>query len=253
MNMTDNDSFVKPMPAWRRTAGNDRGRILAQAGARYRRTFALFLTRLAPRYRSRSRLGKGTQMRLLLCCLSVMVFSVSPAWADWTLKNDQSQLSFISIKKGDIAEVHRFDRLEGSVDKKGNVKLVIELASVDTAIPIRDERMREMLFDTKVFPRATLSGTVDANQVSKLKVGDMMVNTIQGQLSMHGKSSPVNAELVVARLAADTLLIASRKPVVLQAGDFDLLAGVEKLREVAGLSSISNAVPVNFVLTFSQN
>lgn len=229
MSNTDNGGFVKQTVAWHQILGHDRSPAVAQADGRSWRAVASFLS-----------------------WVSVLVLFAAPAWADWALNNDQSQLSFISIKKGDIAEVHRFDQLEGSVDNKGNVKLVIELASVDTAIPIRDQRMREMLFDTKVFPRATLTAKVDANKVSKLAVGDMMVNTMEGQLSMHGQSSPVTAELVVARLGSDTLLISSRKPVVLQAGDFDLLEGVEKLREVAGLDSISKAVPVNFVLTFDQ-
>lgn len=185
-------------------------------------------------------------------CAAVIAFSAVPAWADWTLNNDRSQLSFISVKKGDIAEVHRFDQLDGTVDGEGNVKLIIQLASVDTAIPIRDERMREMLFNTNVFPSATLTAQVDAGKVSKLEVGEMMVEALEGELSLHGQTSPVTAELVVARLAPDTLLVSSRQPLVVQAGDFDLVEGVEKLREVAGLPSISKAVPVSFVLTFNQ-
>ncbi len=182
----------------------------------------------------------------------LLALFVTPAWAEWTLDNDQSQLSFISVKKGDIAEVHRFDQLDGSVDGKGNVKLVIQLASVDTAIPIRDERMREMLFNTKLFPTAILTARVDAGKVSKLKVGEMMVDALEGQLNLHGEVTPVTAELVVAKLSSDTVLVSSRKPLVLQAGDFKLVEGVEKLREVAGLPSISKAVPVSFVLTFNQ-
>ncbi|MGD8644509.1 MAG: YceI family protein [Chromatiales bacterium] len=178
--------------------------------------------------------------------------AAAPAWAEWALDNKQSQLSFISVKKGDIAEVHRFDQLEGAVDDKGNVKLIIQLASVDTAIPIRDERMREMLFNTNAFPTAVLTAKVDAAKVSKLKVGQMMVDALEGQLNLHGQVSPVTAELVIARLGPETLLVSSRRPLVLQAGDFKLVEGVEKLREVAGLPSISNAVPVSFVLTFDQ-
>ncbi len=187
----------------------------------------------------------------MLWILLLALFA-TPAWAEWTLDNDQSQLSFISVKKGDIAEVHRFDQLDGSVDGKGNVKLVIQLASVDTAIPIRDERMREMLFNTKLFPTAILTARVDAGKVSKLKVGEMMVDALEGQLNLHGEVTPVTAELVVAKLSSDTVLVSSRKPLVLQAGDFKLVEGVEKLREVAGLPSISKAVPVSFVLTFNQ-
>ena len=40
--------------------------------------------------------------------------------------------------------------------------------------------------------------------------------------------------------------------VVVQAGDYALATAVEKLREIAGLPSISTAVPVTFALEFSQ-
>jgi hypothetical protein len=113
--------------------------------------------------------------------------------------------------------------------------------------------MQEMLFNTGLFPTAGLTATVDADQISKLKAGQMMVSALEGELSLHGQSSPVTAELVVARLSDDTLLVTSQKPLVVQAGNFGLVEGVEKLREIAGLPSISNAVPVSFVLTFKKN
>jgi polyisoprenoid-binding protein YceI len=184
--------------------------------------------------------------------LLLLIFVVTPTWADWSLNNAQSQLSFISIKKGDIAEVHRFDQLDGSVDANGNVSLTIQLASVDTAIPIRDQRMREMLFNTNAFPRAVLTAKVDASALNQLEAGDVSTSSLEGKLSMHGQTGTVSAELAVARLGPNKLLVSSRKPVVLQAADYDFLEGVEKLREVAGLSSISKAVPVSFVLTFDK-
>ena len=181
-----------------------------------------------------------------------LLFVATPTWADWALNNGQSQLSFISIKKGDIAEVHRFDQLDGNVDTNGNVTLTIQLASVDTAIPIRDQRMREMLFNTNAFPRATLAAKVDASALDKLAPGDILTSSVEGKLDLHGQAVAVTAELAIARLGPNKLLVSSRKPLVLQAGDYELLEGVEKLREVAGLSSISKAVPVSFVLTFDK-
>jgi hypothetical protein len=44
----------------------------------------------------------------------------------------------------------------------------------------------------------------------------------------------------------------SKKPVVVNAPEFKLAEGVEALREIAGLPSISLAVPVSFVLAFDQ-
>ena len=181
-----------------------------------------------------------------------LLFVATPTWADWALNNAQSQLSFISIKKGDIAEVHRFDQLDGRVDASGNVTLNIQLASVDTAIPIRDQRMREMLFNTNAFPRATLTTKVDSSALDKLASGDIVTSTVEGKLSLHDQTGAVTAELAIARLGPSKLLVSSRKPLVVQADDYKLSEGVEKLREVAGLSSISKAVPVSFVLTFDK-
>ena len=84
-----------------------------------------------------------------LICLAVAALLLSPAtWADWTLDNAGSRLSFVSIKATNVAEVHTFDALSGSVGGDGHARVVIQLASVNTLIPIRDERMREMLFQT---------------------------------------------------------------------------------------------------------
>ena len=72
-----------------------------------------------------------------------------PVQAAWTLNGDDSTLSFISTKAVNVAEIHKFTTLSGGVDDTGNVTgISIALASVDTGIEIRDDRMREMLFDT---------------------------------------------------------------------------------------------------------
>ena len=204
---------------------------------------------------TRSNFSAATRCRRLLrtkTWILALLFVATPTWADWALNNAQSQLSFISIKKGDIAEVHRFDQLDGRVDTNGNVTLNIQLASVDTAIPIRDQRMREMLFNTNVFPRATLTAKVDSGALDKLATGDILTSSVEGKLSLHGQTGAVTAELAIARLGPNKLLVSSRKPLLLQAGDYELLEGVEKLREVAGLSTISKAVPVSFLLTFDK-
>ncbi len=60
----------------------------------------------------------------------------------------------------------------------------------------------------------------------------------------------MTAELLIARLAADRVLISTLKPIIVNASNVALAEGVEKLREIAGLPSISNAVPVTFVLQF---
>jgi hypothetical protein len=53
-----------------------------------------------------------------------------------------------------------------------------------------------------------------------------------------------------AKVNDSTVMVASSQPLIVDAAKFGMSEGVEKLREIAGLASISNAVPVTFVMTF---
>ena len=83
-------------------------------------------------------------------------------WAQWELDNEKSSVNFVSIKNDSAAEIHSFSSLVGYIGAKGNVQLGIDLNSVETLVPIRNERMREMLFEVVKFPAANITAQVDA-------------------------------------------------------------------------------------------
>ena len=173
-----------------------------------------------------------------------------PASAAWTLNSDESTLSFVSTKAINAAEVHKFRSLEGGVDESGLAIVSIDLASVDSAIELRDERMREMLFETGTYATATISAQIDMAAIGEMGPGDSGTMTVMGELDLHGEKVALTFDVVAARLAEGKLLVMSQKPVVIGAQQFRLTQGLEKLREIAGLPSISTAVPVSFVLSF---
>jgi len=170
------------------------------------------------------------------------------AFADWTLDNEQSTVSFVSVKKGTVMESHHFKTLTGHVSDAGKFSLNIDLSSVDTSIAIRDQRMNEHLFETAKFSHATISGQVPSSLLSSLKANNTTKTTLTSQLSLHGQTVPVTLVVSVTKLTDGSLLVASVKPVIIKATDFDLVKGIEKLRQLAGLPSISTTVPVSFVL-----
>ena len=47
--------------------------------------------------------------------------------------------------------------------------------------------------------------------------------------------------------------MATSEPIIVNAADFELGAGIAKLQELAGLDSISTAVPVSARLVFRQD
>ena len=186
--------------------------------------------------------------KFLLLLAATLLASV--AHADWTLDNSGSQLAFVSTKATDVAEVHTFTELSGSVGADGHARVVIQLASVDTLIPIRDERMREMLFQTELFPTATVDTRLDIARLQNMAVSTSEVLTTEILLNIGEVQLPLTTELLISRIAADRVLVATLKPVIVNAGAVALADGVESLREIAGLPSISKAVPVTFVLQF---
>ena len=185
-----------------------------------------------------------------IAALLLTISMAGAAQANWQLDNDQSHLSFVTIKATHIAEVHRFTQLRGSLNAAGQADIEIALASVETNIPIRNERMQQMLFDTDLFPSAGITATFDAEVLAGLAAGDSRMLDISAQLQIKDNSIPVSVPVLAARLNAETLLVTSAQPVLVSAESVGLTEGVEKLREVAGLPSISRAVPVSFVLTF---
>ncbi|MCR9267734.1 MAG: YceI family protein, partial [Alphaproteobacteria bacterium] len=123
----------------------------------------------------------------LLPVLAVATACSQPAaQGDWTLDAEASQLNFVSIKSGDIAEVHHFSGLSGSVSEDGTAELVIDLATVETGIVIRNERMREHLFQTDTYPQARLTAEIDLAALYDLAPGDQTELTLDGVLDLHG-------------------------------------------------------------------
>ncbi|MCR9270967.1 MAG: YceI family protein [Hyphomonadaceae bacterium] len=171
--------------------------------------------------------------------------------AAWALDSQASKIAFASIKAGEVIETHFFPGLSGEVGADGAALVSIPLDQVETKIDIRNERMREMFFETETFPTATISTTVDTGTYSDLAIGERRSTEIEGTLSLHGADAPVYANAFVTRIADDRIEISSAEPVVVYVADFNLEAGLEALREVAGLPSITSAVPVTFTFVFS--
>ena len=168
----------------------------------------------------------------------------------WQLVADQSRVGFVSVKAGNVGEAHSFEKLEGSVDAKGAVRVAIDLASAQTGIDVRNQRMREMLFEIANFPAATLTAQIDPAAVKALKPGERKAMTVPVNLDLHGTLNSIEARLMVTRLAGNSLLVETTAPIIVDAAAVGLEGGVEKLRAVANLPAISTAVPVTASLVF---
>ena len=184
-------------------------------------------------------------MPRLTLALLLAGFALQPAFAaeNWTIDPARSHLHFTTIKAGNVPETHRFLQFTGGVDATGKLTATISLESVDTAIPVRDQRLRTQLFDITRFPLAKLAAQVDPAML-EMPVDQSMDTDLAAKLTLVGVTQDITMAVTVVRTSATGVLVTTRSPVLLNANAYGLADGIEALRLVAGLPSISSAVPV---------
>ncbi|MCF6220076.1 MAG: YceI family protein [Robiginitomaculum sp.] len=170
----------------------------------------------------------------------------------WQLRGSESQLGFISVKKGTIVETNSFTDFNGTVLPDGGATIVVKLDSVETNIGIRNKRMKEHLFEIDKFPSVVIKAQLDLTQFSSLSVGERKDIEIPINISLHGHNDVMDIAMVVTRLGDNKIVVDSRTPVIIDADTFGFGAGIAKLQELAKLNVIAPEIPVMFSLVFAQ-
>jgi len=174
------------------------------------------------------------------------------AQGTWALDPAGSRLSYVSIKAGEVAEANRFDTLGGSVAEDGTATLDIDLASVNTGVDIRNERMREIFFGVAENPKAIVTAKLDPASFAGLAVGQSLTRPLKANVTIKGASSDVETEVLVTRVAEDRVTVVPTAPVIISTDMFGLTDELGELRALAQLPSITPAVPVTFSLSFKR-
>lgn len=184
---------------------------------------------------------------------AALMLAAGSTLADWALDAADSRLSFTFVKKSHIVEPGSFGTLSGGVGSNGDARLEVDLGSVNTLIAIRDQRMQEFLFETSSYPTAVYTAHIDPgmlNAALESDGGEQQMVTLNGHLELHGVKHPLNAEVMVTKTGPNSLSVDSARPIILQAADYKLIPGIDKLQQLAKLSHIIHAVPVNIHLVF---
>lgn len=166
----------------------------------------------------------------------------------WTLDGAASKVAFGSIKNDYNGEVHSFKEISGSVAADGAVGVTINLASVETLIDIRNERMVEHVFQNAA--TATISAAIDMDDVSSLAVGESKIIEADGTISLVGEELDLYTELFITRISEDRVMATTNDMIMLTTADLELTAGIDKLMEIAGLERITRVSPITLRLVF---
>lgn len=185
------------------------------------------------------------------CALALMTTSAfAGGHADWASVDGSSSVAFGSIKSDEYGEVHHFNTVSGTVSEAGALAINIDLASIETNIDIRNERMIEHVF--KGAATATLSGQIDMADLNALEVGATTIMDIEGTLAFVGLDSDVEATMLVARLSEDRVLVTTANFIMLSTADLGLTSGIDKLMALASLPGITRVTPVSVRMIFEK-
>ena len=189
---------------------------------------------------------------LYAASLSVVVlFSGAVSAETWTLDGENSRIAFGSVKKDNIGEVHTFEQLSGAVNADGSVKVDIDLASVQTNIDIRNERMNKHVFGGAA--TATLDAQIDMSEMKALTVGGMATIDVEGALGFLGQSIDVETEMFVIRVSETQVVVTTNDMLFVSTEDLGISAGIDKLMELAKLPGITRTSPVTVRMVFNAD
>ena len=174
------------------------------------------------------------------------------AHAEWTLDGAASSFYYVTSKAAAVSEVNSFGGLSGGIADDGTATLAIDLATVNTTIEVRDQRMRDIVFQVAEYPSADITVKIDAAALEAMAPGALNVGSYTATVHLHGLSAEYAADLQVIKLDADSILVNLAKPLLVGAVSFGLAEGVEELRNLAGLPSINPNIVVDFTLVYNM-
>lgn len=193
---------------------------------------------------------KSIMAAVTLSTLATASFATE-AVRGWTVDPAMSSVAFGSIKNDYAGETHRFSDVTGTVDQKGNLAITVGLASLETMIDIRNERMAEFVFQNA--PSAQITAELDMAALAALPVGDATTLETYGTLNLLGTDTELDATFFVMRLSADKVLVTSDGMIMLATEDTAFDAGIDKLQELASLDGIMRVSPVTLRLVFDAD
>jgi len=188
---------------------------------------------------------------LIKTALSLCLLASTNLLAAWQVDNSQSNVSFVSIKKGSIAETHHFTQVDGKISEQGVAKIILDLASIESNIAIRNERMKQHLFEVEKFSSATIESKFEPAILKTLATNQSTTAAVSFTLNLHGEKKEFDTKVRITKLK-DSIIVSSMAPTLVNASDFGLVKGINTLRDIAGLPNIATSVPVTFNLAFNK-
>ncbi|CAM2010473.1 YceI family protein [Acanthopleuribacter pedis] len=184
----------------------------------------------------------------LFVATAFVLFSL-PLCAGWKL--DDGKVHFFSVKDNIAAVPGTFAVTGGAKD--GSFEVVVNLDTLDTALPPRDTNIKTALFEVASFPKMVLKGAFPADQLPKT-VGTTAMVDFKAKLHYRGLSPEITFPMLLIRTDAKTVQAVTPRPVAVGMADLGLTgAPLEAMMKLCAHQSILPIAFVSFSGTWQAN
>lgn len=178
--------------------------------------------------------------------------SADPFENGWTLDAAASELRFMSIKKGTVAETNNFATISGLITQDGKAQIRILMDSVDTNVDLRNVRMRFLFFETFLHPEATITVDLDPAQLTDLHNTRRKMVDLEYTVSLHGVTVTKTAEVALTLINNDRVTVSTTTPIAVTLAEHNLEGGRQKLQEAANVDIAPLGI-VSFDFVFDRS
>jgi OmpA-OmpF porin, OOP family len=178
--------------------------------------------------------------------------NIDPFENGWTLDETASELRFMSIKKGNLAETNKFASISGVITPEGKAQVRVLMDSVDTKVDLRNVRMRFLFFETFLHPEATITVQLDPALLTDLHNMRRKMIDLEYTVSLHGVTVTKSAEVAVTLIDNDRVTVSTTTPIAVTLAEHNLEEGRQKLQEAANVDIAPLGI-VSFDFVFDRS
>jgi hypothetical protein len=137
----------------------------------------------------------------------------------------------------------------------GKGQLSVDLDSIDSAVPIRNERLRNIFFETSGLgwdsAEVVVSAVPDAALAALAKDRRVANLSLAGTLSVHGRTAALAMTVDAAYTPDGRLTVTTTTPALVKISDLGLTDNLRRLSAICMHDSIDDVVRVDASLSFS--
>ncbi len=186
-------------------------------------------------------------LSLILSITNNLLYAKDTIEKNYTIDSALSNINITTIKKSYIVENANISNVTGSFkDKVFSVSFGFQ--NIDTGVSIRNERLNEVYFMSKLYPSVEIKGMFSEPLIAP----SISTMTIQTNISFYNQSKTIDIPVIISHNLEYTT-VSTVNPVIIKAEDFNIPSiNLEKLSELVGNIAISDQVPVTFNLVFKR-